>query len=74
MDAATADRLTRDGDSEVREAASRHANLSLSRILELIAGSDPALAEAAAANPSLPVEEIGRILADHLDSSQNPQR
>lgn len=74
MDAATADRLTRDGDSEVREAASRHANLSLSRILELIAGSDPAPAEAAAANPSLPVEEMGRILADHLDSSQNPQR
>ena len=59
-----ADRLSRDPDRDVRIAALRHPHLPLPRIHEQIRaakGVDP-LAEAAAANPSLPIADMHRIL------------
>ncbi|MFG2719418.1 hypothetical protein ACGFW5_14150 [Streptomyces sp. NPDC048416] len=53
LDARASDRLTRDADTEVREAGARHPNLPLSRLMELL--DDKELAHAAAANPALPV-------------------
>ncbi len=63
-----ADRLSHDPDQKVRTAAIRHPNLPLARIRELL--TDPAVprwfVEAAAANPSLPVEDMHSILDEQL--------
>jgi len=63
-----ADRLSYDTDQGVRAASIRHPNLPLSRIRELL--TDPSVlrwfVEAAAANPSLPVEDMHRVLDEQL--------
>jgi hypothetical protein len=64
LPADVADQLSRDADRDVRAAALRHPHLPPARIHEQIRaakGVDP-FAEAAAANPSLPVADMHRIL------------
>jgi len=63
-----ADRLSREEDRTVRLAATRHPNLPLTRIRELLIsprGVYPHV-EAAAANPSLPVEDMHRIIDEQF--------
>jgi hypothetical protein len=59
-----ADRLSRDIDVGIRCAALRHPNLPVPRIREDL--SD-ALTGVAMANPSLPVEDMYRILDEQID-------
>ncbi|WP_254710899.1 hypothetical protein [Streptomyces lunaelactis] len=57
---AVADRLTRDQDRSVRAAAARHPRLPPDRLLALL--DDDELAACAAANPTLPVPVMRRLL------------
>ncbi|WP_232247286.1 hypothetical protein [Kitasatospora azatica] len=57
---ATADRLTRDPDPQVRAAFAAHPRLPQPRLLELL--DDEELAHAAAANPALPVGLMHSLL------------
>ncbi|ANP50991.1 hypothetical protein J2Z21_005065 [Streptomyces griseochromogenes] len=57
---ATAERLTRDPDPDVRVALARHPNLPRPRLAELL--HDEELAHAAAANPALDPATIDRLL------------
>ncbi|MFE9857713.1 hypothetical protein [Streptomyces sp. NPDC005780] len=59
--AETADRLTRDVDSQVRADAARHPRLPQDRIAALL--DDPELAHRAAANPALPVATMYTLIA-----------
>ena len=63
-----ADQLSHDTDRLVRTAAIQHPNLPLARIRELL--TEPSVmhgfVEAAAANPSLPVEDMHHILDEQL--------
>lgn len=64
------ERLSRDEHSGVRNWVARDARLSQQRLLELL--DDPVTAEAAAANPNLPVELMTAILQAPIDSSIPP--
>ena len=63
-----AERLAQDAVRAVRSAAIRHPNLPLARVRELL--TDPSVipwfVEHAAANPSLPVEDMHRILDEQI--------
>lgn len=54
------DRLSRDPEAMVREAAARDARLPVRRLVELL--EDPWTGSAAAANPVLPVPEMTALL------------
>jgi hypothetical protein len=58
------ERLSADPDATVREAMATCPRLPAARLVALL--GDPELAEAAAANPALPVDQWDRILHDAL--------
>ncbi len=64
------ERLSRDEHPGVRNRVARDARLSRHRLLELF--EDPETAEAAAANPNLPVELMTAILDAPIDPSGPP--
>ncbi|WP_225826638.1 hypothetical protein [Streptomyces naphthomycinicus] len=57
------ERLTHDPDPGVRTALTRHPGLPAHRLSELL--GDPELAHAAAANPALAPETVGRLVRTH---------
>ncbi|MGW6703534.1 LRV domain-containing protein [Streptomyces sp. NPDC054956] len=62
LDPAVVDRLSRDPDASVREAAAAHPRLSPGRLPELL--DDLWVAEAAGAHPALPVRLMEAVLAE----------